>query len=194
MRHVEGVAAATAAKDQDRDSDSHQDGQGLLAFVLADLGELLGVGLVLPHGLEASLLFRGDAGALDFGLPQGFEASRFFTLAVLLGALLLFFFPQTPLLFFYGATAVLFLGSARLFRGPDFRVLFLLDALLFQTEQLVEGEENRALLLLFAHGVMLPRSACGVASLADVNSRRGNAPSLTIWKGVVNRRPDPSRV
>ncbi|MBI5533716.1 MAG: hypothetical protein HY898_13430 [Deltaproteobacteria bacterium] len=100
------------------------------------------MGLLGLHGLDLGLALGFDASALDFALTQGFEARRFFALARLIQAALLLFLTETGLLVLAGAALGLFSGARFHFGAAFLLILLLLDAVLLEAEELLEGEQD----------------------------------------------------
>ncbi|HQP34726.1 MAG TPA: hypothetical protein PLI95_06095 [Polyangiaceae bacterium] len=118
--------------------------------------------LLSLHGLDLGLAFGFDAGPLDLGLAEGVEARGLFASALLFGAAALLFGLEASLFLFAGAALGVFAGAG-FGIGASFLVfLLLLDAILLEAEQLLEGEEDRTLFLLVGHVRLLPGSKAWV--------------------------------
>jgi hypothetical protein len=103
-------SARASADDQNGDGCCDQLREGLLAFVLADPRELLGVRLLVSHRFEARLLLSDNACTFHFGLTHGFESGRFLALALIVQALAFLVGLESRRFFFDSAPSGVFLS------------------------------------------------------------------------------------
>ena len=146
-----------AADDGDEEGDRRarrDEGEALLVLVLAEGLDLALVLLLVLELLGARGVIGVEAGLLDLAFLDGREASRLFAYALLLRPAALFLGVEARLFLLAGSTLGIHAGLGRRVDLALAGHLFLLDAVLLEVHELLEGEEDRAL-FLFRHGFFL---------------------------------------